>query len=177
MFDPTAFDNMKVIVEGALYDRDLSGEIFITDRNDIINMAKMSRQFNISFSIPQGKPKAVLGEIELESKLVHLSAELLPSSHTEQLVGCLVKLYFTFDIEEVEIDYYELNTILFGIWGTSRKITLSIQHEPLQPTKKEKGIIAVDFERLITEDQMDDLVGMTDVMITTQQKLSEYLNK
>ncbi|MGG3562516.1 hypothetical protein ABES03_13060 [Neobacillus rhizosphaerae] len=177
MFDPTAFDNMKVIVEGALYDRDLSGEIIIIDRNDIINMAKMSRHFNISFSIPQGKPKAVLGKIELESQLAHLSAELLPSSQTEQLIGSLVKLYFTFDIEEDEIDYYELNTILFDLWGTSRKITLSIQHEPLQPTKKEKGIITVDFERLITEDQMDDLVEMTDVMITTQQKLTEYLNK
>ncbi|WP_413309277.1 hypothetical protein AA0X95_12480 [Bacillus sp. 1P10SD] len=177
MFDPTAFDNMKVIVEGALYDRDLSGEIIITDRNDMVNMAKMSRHFNISFSIPQGKPKAVLGKIELESKLVHLSAELLPSSQTEQLVGCLVKLFFTFDIEAVEVDYHGLNTILLGIWGTSRKITLSIRHDPLEPNKKKKGIITVDFERLITEDQLDDLVDMTDVMITTQQKITEYLNK
>ena len=177
MFDPTAFDNMKVIVEGALYDRDLSGEIIITDRNDIINMAKMSRQFNISFSLPDSERKIVSAKMELESKLVHLAAELLPSGKSAKLTGCLVKLFFTFDIEAIEMDYYVLNTILVGIWGTSREITLSIQHEPLQPTKKEKGIITVDFERLITEDQMDDLVEMTDFMITTQQKLTEYLNK
>jgi hypothetical protein len=41
MFDPTAFDNMKVVLEGALYDLDIMGEIIITDRNDLFNTAKM----------------------------------------------------------------------------------------------------------------------------------------
>ncbi len=34
MFDPTAFDNLKVIVEGAVYDFDLHGDILVTDRKD-----------------------------------------------------------------------------------------------------------------------------------------------
>lgn len=53
MFDPTAFDNMKVVIEGALYDLDICGEIVITDRNDSFNMAKMSRTFDISFRLPE----------------------------------------------------------------------------------------------------------------------------
>lgn len=36
MFDPTAFDNLKVIVEGAVYDFDLHGDILVTDRKDMI---------------------------------------------------------------------------------------------------------------------------------------------
>lgn len=36
MFDPTAFDNMKVVIEGAIYDLDLDGEISIIDRNDLL---------------------------------------------------------------------------------------------------------------------------------------------
>jgi hypothetical protein len=177
MFDPTAFDNMKVIIEGALYDRDLDGEIIITDRNDTINMAKMSRHFNICFSFPHVKGKEVSAKMELESMLVHLASELLPGSKTKHLTGCFVKPYFTFEVEETELDYLKLYTILNELWGTSRKITLSIQHEPLNPNNKKTGSITVDFERLITEDQMVDLVEMTDVMITTLQKITDYLSK
>lgn len=49
MFDPTAFENLKIVIEGAVYDRDFSGEILVTDRNDIINLAKLERRFEISF--------------------------------------------------------------------------------------------------------------------------------
>ena len=40
MFDPTAYDNLKVILEGAVYDLDLSGELKIIERNDIVDLAK-----------------------------------------------------------------------------------------------------------------------------------------
>ncbi|MGZ4162287.1 MAG: hypothetical protein ACXVNF_16040, partial [Neobacillus sp.] len=55
VFDPTAFDNMKVVIEGALYDMDIIGEIIITDRNDIMNMAKLSRRFDICFTLPNSE--------------------------------------------------------------------------------------------------------------------------
>ena len=50
MFDPTAFENMKVVMEGIFYDKDLSGEIIILDRNDIMNIAKLSRTYDLSFN-------------------------------------------------------------------------------------------------------------------------------
>ena len=51
LFDPTAFENIKVVIEGEIYDRDLSGEIFVTDRNDWFNSAKLSRKYEISFGL------------------------------------------------------------------------------------------------------------------------------
>jgi len=51
MFDPTAFDNLKVVLEGIVYDMDLNGMIQILDRNDFVNIAKMERTYNISFSL------------------------------------------------------------------------------------------------------------------------------
>ena len=51
MFDPTAFENMRVVMEGIFYDKDLSGDITIVDRNDVINTAKMSRDFDLSFQL------------------------------------------------------------------------------------------------------------------------------
>ena len=44
MFDPTAYENMRVVLEGIFYDKDLSGEILVIDRNDIVNTAKLSRE-------------------------------------------------------------------------------------------------------------------------------------
>lgn len=49
MFDPTAFDNLKVIVEGAVYDFDLHGDILVTDRKDMMDLASLSRIYHISF--------------------------------------------------------------------------------------------------------------------------------
>ncbi|SID87142.1 Uncharacterised protein [Mycobacteroides abscessus subsp. abscessus] len=48
LFDPTAYENMKIVMEGLLYDKDLAGQISIIDRNELINTAKLSRTFEIS---------------------------------------------------------------------------------------------------------------------------------
>ncbi|MCV9888442.1 hypothetical protein [Metabacillus halosaccharovorans] len=47
MFDPTVFDNLKVVIEGYIYDMDIDEQISVTDRSDIIDLAKMSRQYSI----------------------------------------------------------------------------------------------------------------------------------
>ncbi|WP_040208506.1 hypothetical protein [Neobacillus jeddahensis] len=168
MFDPTAFDNMKVVLEGAIYDRDLRGELVITDRNDVMNMAKMSRSFDIVFQLPD---KMVSGIMKLESKLHNLTAELLSSSATNQLAGCYVELKFIIKTSS-EVDYQKVKHILLGIWGETRKIELSSISYPLEANKTKSTVLTVDFDRLVTEDQMDDLVEMTEFMMTSLEQLS-----
>ncbi|KYD22330.1 MAG: hypothetical protein C6P37_08510 [Caldibacillus debilis] len=71
MFDPTAYENMKVILEGYLYDYDMQGEILIKERNDLINLADMSRTFSLLFSLnlaPQAKRIHVYNGDKLEIK-------------------------------------------------------------------------------------------------------------
>lgn len=167
MFDPTAFDNMKVVIEGALYDLDLSGEIIITDRNDLVNMAKMSRKFEIYFRLP-GKTATAL--IEMESKLVNLAAELIPNAEAGQLAGCSVKLEFLFESPDKTVDYRQIENLFTEIWGPSRKITLITQWNPLM-NEKHRNIITIEFDRLIGEDQMDDLVEMLDYILTSLNRL------
>ena len=53
LFDPTAFDNMKVVLEGAVYDRDLFGDILIVSRDDLVNLATLSRKFTIEFVLKE----------------------------------------------------------------------------------------------------------------------------
>ncbi|MFJ5715139.1 hypothetical protein [Neobacillus sp. NPDC093127] len=171
MFDPTAFDNMKVVIEGALYDLDSSGDIVITDRNDLINMAKMSRQFNVSFQLPNSSITAV---IEMKSMLVNLAAELIPNPLSGQLAGCHVKLQFFLEHRGKKLDYHALEAILLNLWGATRKITMAVQYDPLENEKKFSNVITVEFDRLISEDQLDDLVEMTEVMTTTLEQLEHF---
>ncbi|ETI68460.1 hypothetical protein [Neobacillus vireti] len=173
MFDPTAFDNMKVVIEGALYDKDSSGDIVIIDRNDLINMAKMSRRFNVSFQLPNSSITAV---IEMEAKLVNLAAELIPSSLSGQLAGCHVKLQFFLEQQHGKMEYHAIEDILLNVWGVTRKITMAVHYNPLEIEKKVSNVITVEFGRLIGEDQLDDLVEMTEVMTTTIQELEHYYN-
>jgi len=168
MFDPTAFDNMKVVIEGALYDRDIKGEIIITDRNDFINLAKMSRLFDISFHLPD---RTGIAKVKMNSTILNLSAELLPSVQNEQQAGCYVSLEFLLN-HEIKQNYDVLQNILMDIWGGSRNISLAIQLHPLETDNNVLTILTVEFGRLITEDQMEDMVDMIDFMITTLEQLN-----
>ncbi len=175
MFDPTAFDNMKVVIEGALYDKDLSGDIVITDRNDIINLAKMSRLFNIFFSLSETAGSQVTAKIEMESKLVNLAAELLPGSPLDEHAGCIVRLQFFLKHADDDRVYQEIESILLDVWGDRRRISQTVEYNPLNKSSIIHNMITIDFARLISEEQMEDLVEMTALSAATLKKLQDFL--
>lgn len=164
---------MKVVFEGALYDRDNKGEIIIMDRNDWVNLAKMSRQFEVMFQLPESRVRA---KIEMKSNLVNLAAELLSSIQNEQQTGCYLKLKFVIEKTEV-LNFQELKKILLGVWGDGREISVNTYNHPLEKEKDQLTILTVSFGRLITEDQIEDLFEMTDFMITTLEQLNSFISK
>lgn len=176
MFDPTAFDNMKVVIEGALYDRDISGEIVIVDRNDCVNMAKMSRQFDVSFRLSDSG-SSVAAKFAMESHLANLAAELLPDSQLERFAGCHIKLDFVFEQGVDAIDYEVIGVLFREIWGTDRQITQFVCYNPLESEDLAAHTITVEFGRLIGENQMDDLVEMIEFIVKTLDQLESMIPK
>lgn len=176
MFDPTAFDNMKVVIEGTLYDRDLDGEIAIIDRNDIVNSAKMSRTFNISFTFPEMDHGHLYAQIEINAALDNLAAELLASSLSEKLAGCYVTLKFFIKHADDLKHYQAVQKIFLDIWGETRKMTQTVEYNPLTKPPKIQNVVTIDFVRLIREEQMEDLVEMTEFMIVTLEELKNYIS-
>lgn len=172
MFDPTAFENMKVVLEGAIYDLDMAGEITITDRNDFINTAKLSRKYEIYFKIAQIKTP-VTARLVLEAGLENLAAELLSSPLSEERSGCFIYLIFSFEQKQKIIDYEKIDKMLADVWGVNRKITHSVLFYPLQKEKKMCNEILIEFDRLVHEEQLNDLASMIDVMITTLYRLHD----
>ncbi len=78
MFDPTAYDNLKVILEGLVYDYDLAGEIIVTKRNDLVNLADLSRTFQIHFSLTEDRKQIVDIKMELAANVRNFFPEWAP---------------------------------------------------------------------------------------------------
>ncbi|WP_034301038.1 hypothetical protein [Bacillus cihuensis] len=174
VFDPTAFDNMKVIVEGAVYDRDLDGDILVTNRMDLVNLADLSREFVIEMKLKHtcAKRKISAG-ITLISKLENLSAELLPKSNYESASGSILKVMVAIQDKLDEIQTKQVMNVLTHIWGETRLIektdseTINNQEKQVFYTTK----YTFSFGRLIKEEQIDDLVEIIDYVIETLEKL------
>lgn len=171
MFDPTAFDNMKVVLEGALYDLDLSGEICITDRNDLLNMAKLSRSYEITFI--QGRDASIHCTLLLEAELKNLAAELLTSTLDNTLAGAQLSVIFIVQHEKQRDLYMKFEEEIRNIWGVGRSIKQEVSYLPLESTDKVTSKITIQFNRLILEDQIDDLTAMLDYCLATLEKLTE----
>ena len=177
MFDPTAFENIKVVIEGEIYDRDLSGEIIVIDRNDWINAAKLSRKYEISFTKKDYEPDLLSAMMTIEAGLENLSAELLESVHAKQLAGCKVNISFSLLHKNEMGVFKEVQKVLEDIWGRDRAIIQTAMVHPLKDKLRIQSQARVSFNRLVFEEQIDDLSEMVVYMIASLEKLKKLLNE
>ncbi|UQD52471.1 hypothetical protein C0971_10940 [Bacillus methanolicus] len=177
MFDPTAFENMKVVIEGAVYDLDLSGEIRVIDRNDLINTAKLSREFNISFTkAGEYQPQKVIAKFMMEAKLENLAAELLPDAQSVKLSGSNVMIVFIAEHENDKGINKKLLKTVKEIWGENRSVAQKIIIDPSADNEMVKSETSVSFNRLVSEEQIDDLAEMIPFMLQTLKELSTIVS-
>jgi len=176
MFDPTAFENIKVVIEGAIYDRDLSGEISVTDRNDWINTAKLSRKYEVTFCLPGDEHSGVNATMTLEAGLENLSAELMDLEHAKHLAGCVVFIHFSLSHRNESSLYEKIQIVLEDIWGSGRAIEQIAHVHALGDTSQVNNKASIFFNRLVYEDQIDDLAEMIDYMVQSLVNLKASLS-
>lgn len=171
MFDPTAFDNVKFVFEGAIYDLDLAGEICVIDRNDFVNVAKLSRQLDIL--VKKNEESHISCTILLRADLVNLAAELHPLLQSEKEAGCHFKMIYSVDGQTSL--YKRALEILQTVWGLDREYHCRVIQNPIQNGISDKIEIEVNFKRLIYEDQMDDLTVLATYIVQSLEHLDEGL--
>ncbi|MDM5154649.1 hypothetical protein QUF88_12630 [Bacillus sp. DX1.1] len=175
MFDPTAFENLKVIVEGAVYDFDLHGDILVTDRKDMMDLASLSRIYNISFQLNEQIEPLVEATFSLAVDAKNLSGEIL---EVPQFVpGCEMKLFFSFPLQHPEKDCQEIEALLQSIWGKERMITQQISYEYNKQAISYHNKVGIVFQKAITEDHVDDLIAVISHMIETIGTIQHFLQK
>lgn len=167
MFDPTAFDNIKVVLEGALYDLDLAGQICVIDRNDIVNVAKLSRQ--LEMTVKKNRDSKSSCTVVLRADISNLAAELHPKLQTEKEAGSHFKMVFS--IPEQRSFNIRVLEVLQSVWGKDREYRCKITSDPLQEQSHNNIEIEIIFKRLIYEEQIEDLTVLVDVILQSLDKL------
>ncbi len=169
MFDPTVFDNLKVVIEGEIYDLDLSGTIQVIDRKDLVDLAKMSRSYEISFRSSEHSTSLKGATLRIHADLHSLSGELLSTQNAT--LGCTLEIIFTMEMKNPDVQCKEIEQELVGIWGTERGISQQISYV-YGKSNIYKNTIMLSFDRRINEDHMDDLVELVSYILTTLNSLN-----
>ncbi|NDI35523.1 hypothetical protein [Chengkuizengella sediminis] len=179
MFDPTIFDNIKVVLEGIVYDLDLEEIIQITDRKDQVDLASMSRMYSIQFSNKQNKK--ISAQCSLSTSVEDLSMEIL--EHDVHQPGCKLEVNFVIDFVGQSIDAVSnqaqiIEKTLQKIWDNRPHITQKFSFESNQEVSGVliQNEIKLDFKRKINENQLSDLEVLIDQVILSLNTLNDKVN-
>jgi hypothetical protein len=171
LFDPTIYDNLKVVFEGALYDLDREGRVLVSGREDLIDLAAMARTFRMQVEKSGGLCKA---KVELCSGLVDFASELRRMHLAGEVPGC--ELGIQFWLPESLITHSEaIHTYLEDVWGEvalPRHERISIFQpgttQPVEVGAREGTYkISLVFRNKIDEDNMEDIVPLLDHLVGT----------
>ncbi|WP_433742739.1 hypothetical protein [Falsibacillus pallidus] len=163
MFDPTAYENLKVVLEGALYDLDLSGEIKVIGRKDLIDLASLSRLYEVTAAL-SSKESHIAASIRLEAGMKQLASELLDL--TDSSPGVVAEIEFKGDRDDLTDRNINL---IKEMWGTDR---LYEENNIISSLKPPARSLLLTFDRMITEEMVDDLLEMTHHTVKTLTALS-----
>ncbi len=111
MFDPTVFENLKVVLEGSVYDLDLSGDIEISDRSDLVDLAKLSRAYTVALKKPKSN---IEGLLILANEAEGWAGEVLEDDYGP--FSCELMIQFYLKIKEVDHDCSGIRFRLNQIW-------------------------------------------------------------
>lgn len=173
MFDPTIYDNIKVVLEGEIYDLDLSGKITVTERKDLIDLALMTRTFMIKYKLVD-KMKESYVKIILHASTIDLAKEILENVNGEK-PGCEIKIKFYIDITEPEEKCKRIEGKLNEIWDFRPKINqrLSYTYKSGESGTVYNDEITLNFGRKIDEDNIEDLHDLLEFSLLSLKEITK----
>lgn len=169
MFDPTIYENLKVVLEGAVYDIDLEGQIVVIHRSDLFDLAVMSRSYAVRFRLKDGRSSA---EIHLSAGLVDLAGEKLEWRNA--LPGCKLEIRFFLTLRNPVTACKNIQDILEQIWETDTAIVQTLSFRYGDDGSLCHNEIGVRFDRKIGEGQVGDISDLLEHTVRTLRQLEPY---
>jgi WD40 repeat protein len=166
LFDPTIFDNLKVVIEGAIYDKDFEGAWTVIGRRDNIDLATMSREFLIHFQLNSKSKSSCTWH--LSSTVEQLASELT-GEENQSLLGCSTRIEFTVTFSPRKKQLESVYNTISNIWRERELVSTVIDSYPKETHSK--MIVSVEFNRIIYEEDIDDLLTMLTYMERTLNEL------
>ncbi|MGG1633076.1 hypothetical protein MHH56_21010 [Paenibacillus sp. FSL K6-3182] len=170
MFDPTVYENLKVVFENQLYDLDtLDRKIDIINRVDRLELAVMSREFMLEFKLAEYA--GVSAEIQLTASLKDLAAEILEL--TGETPACSLRIRFFMEVTDVATQCSQIKQVMQRIWEPDIEPTQTISYLFGTELPTYSNVIELGFSRKIGEEQMEDIPELIDHVLKTLMKLKE----
>jgi len=169
MFDPTAYENIKVVLEGLIYDFDLQGEIVVIERNDLVNLADFSRTFNLSFSFHEDKKQTFIGKIEIHSTFKQIISEW---TLINEIPGSELKLQFIINKPLNEILEKRIHKYLRTKFGNDFEVEWVKEMYSNQAIVYHFQLRKYDF---LTEQTIDLLSEDIEIMMSAYEDIFEML--
>lgn len=178
MFDPTIFDNWKVVFEGAMYDLDREGEVEIVSRADLVDLATVSRMFRIGARRPEGIGRA---EVRLTAGLVDFAGERYDLRLTDiEPPGIRLEMRLTLPGECIR-DITVLHVRLSELWADDAEVShrVNIAVDPNAPSTSAAASdgstyeITVLFHDKWNEDRIGELNALQERLLATLDVMEE----
>ncbi|WP_248925614.1 hypothetical protein [Paenibacillus hamazuiensis] len=173
MFDPTIYDNLKVVLEGALYDLDLAGQIAVTGRSDRLDLATMSRSFHMECSLREDG--AASAGITLQAELADLAAEILERPEEGGKPGCYCFITFRTPVNEPQREAPEIADLIRETWGGRPQLKMTVSYSPDEADPDFMLLTSMHFGRKLDEGQAEDIQSLVDHVVLTLQTLDGRL--
>jgi len=182
LFDPTVYENLKVVLEGSVYDLDLAGTIRVTAREDSINLAAMSRSYRIAFRLVNEASTAsgetletdsVYADIALSTELKDLASEILEVENSQP--GCSLNISFVLQLPStppVEHSCKEIHAALQRVWGGRFAIRQTLSYDYGDPSGPVTNRIRLLFGRRFGEEVAGDFQQIIDHTVLSLQEIT-----
>ncbi|MET3728056.1 MAG: hypothetical protein ACQET8_15130 [Bacillota bacterium] len=173
MYHPSVYDNLKVVLEGAVYDLDFSGEIEIINRKDLMDQAIIERNYSIDFVV-SAIGEAMKGTITLTSNLEDLAMEKL--NDNPEGAGSKLSCVIETPVYEIETDCKQLQSILkkWGSGDLKGDIQQKLTYIYGQPRHVFTNTISIQLQKPVSEEEPERISSVLEELIASIKEMNEY---
>ncbi|GIP32693.1 hypothetical protein [Paenibacillus sp. J2TS4] len=170
MFDPTIYENIKVVLEGTVYDYDLSGRMTVIGRSDRVDLSLMSRTYGVRFA-QSGGGEDEFAEMELHAGTADLAAEIMELENIKP--GCGIILRFYKRVRNPDEVCQQIKHRLEELWGIEYPVTQTLSYVHGEVPKTYWNEIKIDFARKFGEEVAEDIPRLVENTLLTLRSLQE----
>jgi hypothetical protein len=173
MYHPSVYDNLKIVLEGVVYDSDFAGDIEIIDRKDIIDFAVIEKSISISF-IVLGMSETIRGKLILSTNLENLAIEKLQDN--PDAAGCNLSIEIETPVYEIETDCKQIQVILRKWTSGDLKSELEQKLTYIYGESRNvyQNMISIQIEKPVTEEETERFSEVLNQVIESIKELNEY---
>ncbi|SFD74824.1 hypothetical protein SAMN05428981_1011698 [Bacillus sp. OV194] len=169
MIDPTIYENLKIILEGMVYDLDFDGRLKVTNRRDLVDLASLSRKYNLEVFIKEKTGQGVKVKIELAAGLEDLADEIMERETAN--TGCRFSVTYYLTVQDIEAECSELGETLRRIWKPYGEVSQKVSYIYGLPRGSYHNEILINIDSKLHEENSEQLEDYLERMMASCKQI------